>query len=143
MTPRTIAEYEALTGADALTEAEQRLIAACRAGAPCVLGEERPTEARTPLPEAFAGCDPNPAATWANDPALGMDWDSFNSVGYGLDLVVPILNLGQTEAWAPSKDRGWWGWGLWWGRWVFQAAGWIVTALGAAAITGIIQRGRE
>lgn len=85
-------------------------------------------------------CLPNPAETWANDPAHGMDWDSFNSAGYAADLVIPILDLGQESAWAPSKDRGWWGYHLWWGRWLFSALGWIVTALGAAAVTGIIQR---
>ena len=97
---------------------------------------------RKPPPD-LGPCDPNPAQTWSNDPARGLDWDSFSATGYALDLVVPILTLGQTDAWAPSKDRGPWGWGLWWGRWVFEVAGWIVTALGAAAITGIIQRGRE
>jgi len=34
MTPRTIKDYEALTGADALSEAERRLIAACLTGEP-------------------------------------------------------------------------------------------------------------
>lgn len=85
-------------------------------------------------------CIKNPAETWANDPAHGMDWDSFNALGYAADLVIPILDLGQDSAWAPSKDRGPWGAGLWWGRWVFAALGWLVTALGAAAVTGIIQR---
>ena len=69
-----------------------------------------------------------------------MDWDSFNALGYAADLVIPILDLGQESAWAPSKDRGAWGFHLWWGRWVFAAMGWIITALGAAAVTGIIQR---
>ncbi len=53
--------------------------------------------------------------------------------------MIPILDLGQTDAWAPSKDSGTWGKGLWWGRWVLAALGWLVTALGVAAITGIIQ----
>jgi hypothetical protein len=69
-----------------------------------------------------------------------MDWDSFSSWGYGLDLVVPVLDLGQTSAWAPSKDRGRAGWWLWWGRWFFQAAGWIVVIAFTAAISGLVQR---
>jgi hypothetical protein len=85
-------------------------------------------------------CIQNPASVWSNDPQAGLDWDSFSAIGYAADLVVPILDLGQTSAWAPSKDRGDWGWWLWWGRWVFAALGWLVTALGAAAITGVIQR---
>ncbi len=87
-------------------------------------------------------CDPNPAAAWASDPARGLDWDTFNPWAYAADLVVPVLDIGQTSAWAPSKDRGPWGWGLWWGRWVLEVLGWVITALGAAAITGIIQRDR-
>jgi hypothetical protein len=95
------------------------------------------------LPEEVAGCDPNPAETWANDPARGMDWDSFSAAGYALDLVVPVLTIGQTEAWAPSRDRGTAGWWLWWGRWVFQVAGWGVVLLLAAALTGIMSRDKE
>ena len=72
-----------------------------------------------------------------------MDWESFNPLSYAADLVVPVLDLGQTGAWAPSKDRGNWGWGLWWARGWFEAFGWIVTALGAAAVTGIMQRERQ
>ena len=91
---------------------------------------------------AAPGCLPNPAAAWSAAGAPGADWDSFNPLGYAADLVIPILDLGQTAAWAPSKDRGAWGWGLWWGRWLLSALGWIVTALGAAAITGIIRQDR-
>jgi hypothetical protein len=32
------------------------------------------------------------------------------------------------------------GWWLWWLRWPLEGAGWLVTALGVAAITGIMQR---
>lgn len=92
-------------------------------------------------------CDWNPANTWSNTftansdtPTQGADWDSFSSFGYAADLVVPFLDLGQTDAWAPSKDRGDWGWWLWCLRWVLAAAGWIVTGLGVAAVTGVMQR---
>ncbi|MFV1593971.1 hypothetical protein VWZ88_15560 [Phaeobacter sp. JH20_36] len=54
--------------------------------------------------------------------------------------MVPIIDFGQTEAWAPSTTRGPAGVILWWARWAFTLAGWIVTALGAAALTGIIRR---
>ena len=92
------------------------------------------------MPEPTDGCLKNPAAAWSSFGQDGLDWDTFNPFGYGLDLVVPILTLGQTDAWAPSKDRGPMGKLLWWGRWVLISFGWIVSALGAAAITGIIQR---
>lgn len=70
----------------------------------------------------------------------GQDWETFNSFAYAADIVIPIVEIGQTSAWAPSPARGAWGWTLWWMRWVFTAAGWIISALGAAAITGVIRR---
>lgn len=90
----------------------------------------------------------NPAQVWAGEGlsgaaaavAPGRDWETFNRYAYAFDVVVPILPLGQTEAWAPSTSRGAWGWMLWWMRWVLSGLGWIVTALGAAAVTGIIRR---
>ncbi|MEC8015011.1 MAG: hypothetical protein VX203_03065 [Pseudomonadota bacterium] len=83
---------------------------------------------------------PNPAKDWSLTSTIGRDWESFNRYAYAADLVVPIIDLGQTDAWAPSTTRGPWGWHLWWARWVFTLAGWIVTALGAAALTGVIRR---
>jgi hypothetical protein len=82
---------------------------------------------------------PNPADTWSlTDP--GRDWETFNRYAWAADLVIPIVDLGQTSAWAPSTERGPWGKRLWWVRWILIAFGWIVSALGAAAITGIIRR---
>ncbi|MCC5987238.1 MAG: hypothetical protein JJT95_06110 [Pararhodobacter sp.] len=83
---------------------------------------------------------PHPARYWTAPGALGQDWESFNRYAWGFDVVVPILHLGQSDAWAPSTARGWWGVTAWWGRWVLSIAGWIVVALAAAAVTGIIQR---
>lgn len=70
----------------------------------------------------------------------GRDYETFNAVAYAVDLVVPIVSLGQEAAWAPSTTRGPWGWWLWWVRWWLIALGWIVTAIGAAAVTGVIRR---
>lgn len=93
-------------------------------------------------PDPTEGCLPNPANTWSSFRQDGLDWDSFNRYGCAADLVLPILDLGQTDAWAPSKDRGDWGWWLRWLRWVLSGLGWIVTGPGAAAVTGIIKRDR-
>lgn len=82
---------------------------------------------------------PNPAEEWSNS-VPGRDWETFNAVAYGLDVVIPIIDFGQTDAWAPSTSRQVWGQFLYWWRWVMTVAGWIVTAVGAAAITGIIRR---
>lgn len=101
--------------------------------------------ARDWFPAAFDGCDPNPANTWRTlSPPLPRRRPKGPtgtvSTDYAADLVVPILDLGQTDAWVPSRDRGFWGGGLWWARWVLAALGWVVTGLGIAAVTNVIQR---
>ena len=83
---------------------------------------------------------PNPAKAWAAKEGKGRDWETFSTFAYAADVVIPIIDFGQTDAWAPSTTRGWWGCHLWWSRWVFTVLGWIITALGAAAIAGIIRR---
>ena len=82
----------------------------------------------------------NPARKWSDQHGKGRDYETFNPLAYGFDVVVPIVNIGQEAAWAPSTTRGPWGWTLWWMRWLFTVFGWIVTALGAAAIAGVIRR---
>ncbi|WP_300031917.1 hypothetical protein [uncultured Roseobacter sp.] len=97
----------------------------------------------------LSGVD-NPAAVWSgrmilgdrqlNGPAPGLDYPRFNAIAWGADLVIPIIEFGQTAHWGPSTQRGFWGLWLWRASFFLAAAGWIVTALGAAAITGIIRR---
>jgi hypothetical protein len=93
------------------------------------------------IPVAIPGCIANPAAEWNGPTGAGLDWESFHPLAYGIDVVVPVVELGQTASWSPSKDRGFWGLTLWWARWPLIFAGWLVSALAAAAATGIIQRG--
>lgn len=91
----------------------------------------------------------NPAEEWSTRKvredgsktyAAGQDWSTFSSFAYAADLVIPIINLGQTDTWGPSTERGKWGKRLWRYGFMLQIFGWIVTALGAAAITGLIRR---
>lgn len=82
----------------------------------------------------------NPAKTWAGDAGPGRDYETFNPVLYALDLVVPLVNLGQEDAWAPSTSRGLLGKVAHWVLPVVEVLGWVITALGAAAVTGVIRR---
>lgn len=84
------------------------------------------------------GSSEKPAVDWSNGP--GKDYETFYSFAYALDVVVPVLELGQMEAWAPSPARGPWGYWLFYGQKMFVALGWVVTALAAAAVTGMIRR---
>ena len=76
---------------------------------------------------------------WAQTTS-GRDCTSFSAFLYALDLFIPLDALGQEKNWAPSAERGWWGE---WGhrlRWLVQMAGWVITAIGAAVVTGLIGR---
>lgn len=95
----------------------------------------------TPDWQALAeGDSANPARDWAAATGKGRDYETFHSLAYAVDVVIPIISIGQEAAWAPSTTRGTWGAALWWLRWFLTGLGWIVTAVGAAAITGIIRR---
>ncbi|MEO0342814.1 MAG: hypothetical protein AAF198_05195 [Pseudomonadota bacterium] len=82
----------------------------------------------------------NPGAYWSSRGQAGQDYETFNAFAYAADLMIPIVNLGQEDAWAPSTTRSWWGRQGWWIRWVAKVLGWVFTALGAAAVTGMIRR---
>lgn len=82
----------------------------------------------------------NPGAFWSAPGQAGQDYETFHPVAYATDLLVPIVNLGQEQAWAPSTSRSAWGWHGWWLRWFAKLIGWVLTALGAAALTGAIRR---
>ncbi len=88
-----------------------------------------------------------PLTLWAGDPARGLppkpsaiDYETFSPGLYALDLFVPLDALGQETAWAPSKDRGALGTVGYWARMPIQMAGWIITAVAAAVLTGVIGR---
>lgn len=58
---------------------------------------------------------------------------TFHPLTYALDLLLPIVNLGQEGAWIP---RGWaepWTWGL-------ILAGWVLTTAVVAGVTGVFKR---
>ena len=80
-----------------------------------------------------------PLSEWLKTPDA-QDYETFNRWIYGLDLFVPLDALGQENTWAPSKVRGDLGWWAYYLRMPIQMAGWIITAVGAAVVTGLIGR---
>ncbi|NSX54242.1 hypothetical protein [Parasulfitobacter algicola] len=82
----------------------------------------------------------NPGAFWSQPGQAGQDWETFNAFAYSADLVIPLISLGQENAWAPSTSRSPWGRAGWWMRWFAKTLGWIITALAAAALTGLIRQ---
>ena len=80
-----------------------------------------------------------PALYWSGKAAT--HYETFYALPYALDVYLPIVDLGQASAWGQTTTtiggifvRCW--------TWVMQATGYVVTGLGLAAITGIIQRDR-
>lgn len=66
------------------------------------------------------------------------DYETFSAALYALDLFLPLDTLAQEENWAPSKDRGPWGWTLYWGRWLIQLSGWLLLTTAAAVFSGVL-----
>lgn len=89
---------------------------------------------------AVASHPGNPAAFWSAPGQAGQDYETFHAYAYAADLVIPLVSLGQEAAWAPSTSRSPWGRAGWWLRWIAVAAGWVITALGAAAVTGAVRQ---
>ncbi|MEO1562144.1 MAG: pentapeptide repeat-containing protein [Pseudomonadota bacterium] len=90
--------------------------------------------------EALAADAQHPGRHWSDINRPGQDYETFNAFAYSADLLIPIVNFGQEDAWAPSTNRSWWGKQGWWIRWVAKSIGWVFTALGAAGISGVIRR---
>ena len=82
----------------------------------------------------------NPALAWTTNSPAGQDWETFNRYAYGFDIVIPLIEFGQTEAWAPSTSRGIWGWHLWWLKSILAGLGWVFTTIIVTAIPGLIRR---
>jgi hypothetical protein len=100
------------------------------------------------MSDEFAGIGINtpPLYLWAGGNGRftpmppSVDYETFSPLLYSVDLFLPLDTIGQTEAWAPSKDRGWWGTIAYWVRMPIQAIGWIITAMAAASVAGLIGR---
>ena len=81
----------------------------------------------------------NAAAVWSAIGAPGQDYETFRPWIYAVDVVVPLVNLGQDAAWAPSTARGFAGM-LWHHlEWVVRLAGWVLAAISAGAVAGVIR----
>ncbi|MDP2740823.1 MAG: hypothetical protein Q8O82_19450 [Pseudorhodobacter sp.] len=87
---------------------------------------------------AMQAAENAPALTWVKMPP-GQHYETFYALPYALDVFVPLVSLGEDQAWAASTAT-WLGWVTRWVGFGFQIMGWVVTSLGLAAITGFVQR---
>ena len=89
---------------------------------------------------AFEGSAKAPALVWVagSGPATS-HYETYYSLAYAFDVFLPIVDLGQQSTWGQTTvttlgvvARVY--------TWILQAAGYVITSLGLAAATGIIQR---
>lgn len=59
--------------------------------------------------------------------------EAFNPFVYALDVLLPIVDLGQQKAWVPQGAAQWCSWGL-------IAAGWVLTTAVVAGLTNALKR---
>ena len=81
-----------------------------------------------------------PSEAWGKLPPA-IHYETFYSLPYAFETFVPLVDLGQESAWSASTVTSF-GILVRWLTFALQIIGWIITALGAAAITGIIRRDR-
>ncbi len=79
-----------------------------------------------------------PTLIW-DDGAVARHYETFYALAYAFDVFVPIVDLGQQSAWT-ATTVSWTGWFARIGVMALEVLGWIVTALAAASVTGLIQR---
>lgn len=109
-----------------------------------------PADSRVTLSDAWHKC----REAWADDKAQlrcwqdsadsdygrGRDYPPFSPAAYAIDTFVPLVDLDQEDRWIPAKQRGLMGWFARLYLWLHIAFGWIVTALFAASVTGLVKR---
>lgn len=79
-----------------------------------------------------------PSAEWMKLPSA-RHYETFYCLPYALDVFVPLVSLGQENAWAITTVT-WFGWATRCFSFAYQIAGWAITAMGIAAITGFVQK---
>ena len=107
------------------------------------MGDMTPTAAPVLMSadwQAIAQLEARPGDVWAARHGPGQDYQTLSTFWYAADLVVPLINFGQGDAWGPSTSRSGWGVVAHYAWPVLKVLGWVITALGAAAVTGTIRR---
>ncbi|MCG8690744.1 MAG: hypothetical protein MI806_06010 [Minwuiales bacterium] len=89
-----------------------------------------PTDSRVFLHPDFV----NSCGTW-----LPSQYPRFWAPLYSLDVFLPIVDLHQESRWLPNMRNNW-GWALWGYMWIHIIAGWVLTSVFVAALTGIIKK---
>lgn len=73
------------------------------------------------------------AFTWIHMVPTVQHPAGFNSVGYALDVLIPIADLGLKSEWQPGGDYLYL-------SWLLRGVGWILATAVIAAVTGVLKR---
>jgi hypothetical protein len=77
---------------------------------------------------------PYPVATHCTS-----NYPCFYPAGYAIDTVIPIINVHQSEYWAPDANLPW-GWAWVASTWIATGLGWAIATLLVAGYTGLVRR---
>lgn len=91
---------------------------------------------------AMQAAPTQPSREWIAQGRTAAHYETFASIAYALDVLLPILDVGQDAAWSPSTHKGFWGWAVVIFNWVLKLFGWLGAALFAATVGGLLQKDR-
>ncbi len=67
------------------------------------------------------------------------EYACFRPVGYAIDVVVPLVKLGQAEAWRPNADSAWGSLCLY-TSWAATILGWGLSSIAVLGFTGLVRK---
>ncbi len=79
-----------------------------------------------------------PTLVWENG-GTAKHYETFYALAYAFDVFVPIVDLGQQSAWSATTVN-WLDFSARIATMALEVIGWVVTALAAASITGLVQK---
>jgi hypothetical protein len=82
----------------------------------------------------------SPTLEWVKNAPSAQHYETFYSLYYATDVFLPLVDFGQESTWAATTTTNA-GKTLRFFTFAYQIAGWVITALGIAAITGFVQKG--
>ena len=122
-----------------LTHAERELTENCRNGLMTIMNRERPQKA-TPDNTICAGLIRALLLDTGERPPPGATTRPFAPGSMRWTCLSRWMLWGRKKHGRRSASRGWWGEVGHRLRWLVQMAGWVITAIGAAVVTGLIGR---
>jgi hypothetical protein len=82
-----------------------------------------------------------PSFDWLETARAAKHYETFFAIPYATDVFLPLVDFGQESTWAATTTVFPWGNILRFFTFLYQVTGWVITALGIAAVTGFVQKG--